>query len=206
LLVWHDSNDGQEGQPMSQLRIGSNATAARHDVIRLLHHDHQRVLQAFDEFEDLHARRDRQTCQHVAQRTFAVLKVLAEVERQLFYPAIHPAIAGTDLIEQSQIEHARIQRVVSELEWAEPGQAIFWQRFRTLGKYVRRHIEDEEAELFPMLSCVPIDWQRLYDKMTARRAELAEELGVSDALPKGQPTTADDPETQDPQPALAFGR
>jgi len=194
---------------MSQLRSDSRHATARHDVMRLLHHDHQRVLQAFDEFEDLHSRQARQTCQHVAQRTFAELKVLADVERQLFYPAIHAAVAGTDLIEQSQIEHARIQRVVDELEGVGPEQAIYWQRFRTLGEYVRRHVEDEEGELFPMLSCVPIDWQRLYEKMTARRAELAEDLGVADALPKRahtQPSGADDRDTHAQEPALAFDR
>ena len=195
---------------MSEFRIGSrHPGAARYDVIRLLHHDHQRILLAFHEFEDLHSQQARQACQHVAQRTFAELKVLAEVERQLFYPAIHPAIAGTDLIEQSQIEHARIQRVVSELEQAEPGGAIFWKRFRTLGEYVRRHVEDEEGELFPMLSCVPIDWQRLYEKMTARRAELAEELGVADALSMrtpAAPLAAVDRDPHDREPALTFGR
>ena len=195
---------------MPEFRIASHhASAARHDVIWLLHHDHERILLAFHEFEDLHSRQARQACQHVAQRTFAELKVLAEVERQLFYPAIHSAIAGTDLIELSQIEHARIQRVVNELEQAEPGQAIFWKRFRTLGEYVRRHVEGEEGELFPMLSCVPIDWQRLYEKMSARRAELAEEFGVADALAMRAPAATFNVVDRDPhdqEPALAPGR
>jgi len=195
---------------MSEFRIGSrHPGAARYDVIQLLHHDHQRILLAFHEFEDLQSQQARQACQHVAQRTFAELKVLAEVERQLFYPAIQPAIAGTDLIEQSQLEHARIQRAVGELEQAEPGGATFWKRFRTLGEYVRRHVEDEEGELFPMLSCVPIDWQRLYEKMTARRAELAEELGVADALSMratAPPLAAVDRDPHDQEPALTLGR
>jgi hypothetical protein len=164
---------------MIHTRIGSRpSSAARNDVIRLLRGDHQRVLQEFREFDRLDSLQATQACQRVAQRTFAELKVLAGVEQQLFYPAVHDAIAGTDLIDQSQIEHARIRRAIAELEDIEPSESRYWKRFRTLGEYVRRHVEDEEGELFPMLSCVPIDWDRLYDAMTSRRAELAEDLGV----------------------------
>jgi hypothetical protein len=169
---------------MSYSRIGSHSDiAARNDVMRLLRGDHERVLQEFREFERLESLHAGQACERVAQRTFAELKVLAGVEQQLFYPAVHDAIAGTDLIDQSQIEHARIQRVITELEAVEPGHAAYWRRFRTLGEYVRRHVEDEEGELFPMLSCVPLDWERLYEAMTSRRAELAEDLGVAHAPP-----------------------
>jgi len=169
---------------MSHSRIGSrNDITARNEVMRLLHGDHERVLQEFREFERLQSLQARQACQRVAQRTFAELKVLAGVEQQLLYPAVHDAIAGTDLIDQSQIEHARIQRVITELERVEPDQAVYWRRFRTLGEYVKRHVEDEEGELFPMLSCVPIDWGHLYETMTSRRAELAEDLGVAELPP-----------------------
>lgn len=169
---------------MSHSRIGSHGnTAARNEVMQMLHGDHERVLQEFLEYERLESLHAGQACQRVAQRTFAELKVLAAIEQQVFYPAVNDAVAGTDLIDQSQIEHARIQRVIAELECVEPGLAGYWRRFRTLGEYVRRHVEDEEGELFPMLSCVPIDWQQLREQMTSRRAELAEDLGVAELPP-----------------------
>jgi len=172
---------------MPPSRIGNHdRAAARNNVIGLLRGDHDRLLQEFREFERLDSLQARQACQRVVQRIFAELKVLSGVEQQLFYPAVHDSIAGTDLIDQSQIEHARIQRVVGELEGAQPSQADYWSRFRTLGKYVVRHVQDEEGELFPMLSCVPIDGERLYDDMTVRRAALAEDLGVADLPPLRQ--------------------
>lgn len=196
---------------MSHSRIGSRSDiAARNDVMRLLRGDHERVLQEFREFERLESLHAGQACRRVAQRTFAELKVLSGVEQQLFYPAVHDAIAGTDLIDQSQIEHARIQRVITELEAVEPGHAAYWRRFRTLGEYVRRHVEDEEGELFPMLSCVPLDWERLYDAMTSCRAELAEDLGVAHLQPlrrsdvEGVPN--DDADCHDDELALAIER
>lgn len=169
---------------MPRSRTGiHNASADHDDVIRLLHHEHERLLQEFREFDRLESLQARQACQQVAQRTFARLKVLAGVEEHPFYTAVHGAVAGTDLVDQSRIEHARIQRLIAELETVGPNQADYWRRFRTLGKYVRRHVEDEEVELFPVLSCLPIDWEQLYESMTSRRAELAEDLGVASAPP-----------------------
>jgi hypothetical protein len=169
---------------MFDSRIGGhNDSAARNEVMRMLQGDHERVLEEFREYERLESLHARQACRRVAQRTFAELKVLTAIEQQVFYPAVHDAVAGTDLIDQSQIEHARIQRVVTELECVEPSLAAYWRRFRTLGEYVRRHVEDEEGELFPMLLCVPIDWRQLHEQMTSRRAELAEDLGVAELPP-----------------------
>jgi Hemerythrin HHE cation binding domain len=157
-----------------------SAVAARNEVLGLLRGDHDRVLEEFREFDRLESLAADQACQRVVQRTFAELKVLANVEQQLFYPAVHDAIAGTDLIDQSEIEHARILRLIDELEAAEPMQPRYRHSFRTLGEYVRRHVYDEEHELYPVLSTAQVDWQSLYEQMTSRRAELAEDLGVPD--------------------------
>src|SRR5262245_37377236 len=175
---------------MSHPRNGERSTSARRDLIQLLHGEHARVLQEFQEFDRLRSLHAGQACQRVVQRTCAQLKVLAAVEQQLLYPAVHDAIAGTDLIDQSEIEHARIQRAIAEIEGIEAGQARYWRRFSTLGEYVRRHVHDEEGELFPMLSCVPIDWARLYDDISMRRSELAEELGVARLPPLSRGTGA----------------
>jgi Hemerythrin HHE cation binding domain len=156
-----------------------NRSDARDDVLSLLRGDHDRLLEEFREFDRLQSLQANQACLRVAQRTFAELKVLAGVEQQLFYPAVHEAIADTDLIDQSEIEHARIQRLVAKLEEAEPTQSTYRRCFRTLGEYVRRHVHDEEQELFSTLMRVSIDWDDLYEQMTSRRAELAEELGVT---------------------------
>jgi hemerythrin superfamily protein len=191
---------------MPSSRIGIRSANAGHDdIIRLLHNDHERLLEEFQAFDCLESRQARQACQRLAQRTFAKLKVLADVEEHLFYSAVDGAMAGTDLIEQSRIEHARIHRLIVELESVEFNQADHWRRFRTLGKYVKRHVEDEEGELFPMLPCLPIDWELLYENMMLRRAELAEDLGVATAPPSKRSRSARR-ERLDAEPALEIER
>ena len=187
---------------MATFRIDNPGFSARHDVIRLLQADHRRVMQEFREFERLQSLRANQASQRVVQRTLAELKVLAELQQRIFYPAVHEALGGTDLIEQSQIEHTCIRRVVAELEGIDPDDDRYWRRFRTLGEYVRRHVEDEEGELFPMLSCVSIDWESLHRQMIGCRAALAEDLGVLHSPPlrrsvELEPREITDDETSD---------
>lgn len=152
-------------------------------VLRMLHDAHERLREEFDEFERLdrlEAPSAPLACQRVAQRTFAELKVIADVERGILYPALSDALAGTDLIEQSEIEHTCIGRLVEALEVAAPARLEYRKGFRVLGEHVRRHIDDEEQELFPALPGAAIDWDALYRRMRERRTELAEELGIAD--------------------------
>jgi hypothetical protein len=164
---------------MTDARTALRNPATPKNVLCLLRDGHERVLDEFREFDRLEALDATQACQRLMQRTFAELKVMAQVEQQLFYAALREPLADTDLIEQSEIEHACIHRLIEELEEAAPSRADHRSCFRILGEHVRRHVDDEEHELYPVLSDVPIDWQRLYEAMRARRAELAEDLGIA---------------------------
>jgi hypothetical protein len=151
---------------------------ARDQVIGLLRHDFDRVLDDFREFERLSTEDTAQACQRLCQRTFAELKVIAAVEEQLLYPAVRDALDGTDLIDQSQIEHHCIRRLVDELESSAPDRADYPRDFRILGEHVRLHVKDEELELFPALRDADADWERLCADVQSRRAEMADDLGI----------------------------
>jgi hypothetical protein len=152
---------------------------ARDEVIGLLRHDFERVLDGFREFQRLDAD-DAAAGQRIAQRAFAELKVIAMLEQQVLYPALRRALAGTDLIDQSEIEHACINRLLGELEDTAPGRADYSKDFRILGEHVRLHALDEDHELFPVLRDSDTDWERLYAEVRARRSEMAEDLGIAD--------------------------
>lgn len=151
---------------------------ARDQVLGLLRHDFHRVLNEFREFNRLAEEDAAQECQRVVQRTFAELKVIAAVEEQVLYPAVRDALQGTDLIDQSEIEHACIRRLVDELESATPDRASYPKDFRILGEHVRLHVKDEELELFPALRAADADWERLCTDVRSCRAEMAEDLGI----------------------------
>jgi hypothetical protein len=151
---------------------------ARDQVLGLLRHDFRRVLDDFREFNRLAEEDAAQECQRVVQRTFAELKVIAAVEEQVLYPAVRNALQGTDLIDQSEIEHACIRRLVDDLESAALDRADYPKDFRILGEHVRLHVKDEELELFPALRAADADWERLCTDVRSCRAEMAADLGI----------------------------
>lgn len=164
---------------MCNAAVGAKAPLhARDEVIGLLRHDFERVLDEFREFQQLDAEDAAGSGRRIAQRAFAELKVLAVLEQQLLYPAVRRALEGTDLIDQSEIEHACIGRLLGELEQAAPERAGYSKDFRILGEHVRLHALDEDHELFPALRDADTDWERLYADVRSRRAELAEDLGI----------------------------
>lgn len=152
---------------------------ARDEVIGLLRHDFGRVLDEFREFQQLDAEETADAGWRIAQRTFAELKVIAALEQQLLYPAVRDALDGTDLIDQSEIEHACIGRLLGALEQAAPDRAGYAKDFRILGEHVRLHALDEDHELFPALRDADTDWERLYAEVRSCRAEMAEDLGIA---------------------------
>jgi hypothetical protein len=151
---------------------------ARDQVLELLRHDFDRVLDEFRTFNRLATDDAGQACRRIVQRTLAELKVIAAVEEQLLYPAVRDALQGTDLIDQSEIEHACIRRLIDELEGSGPDRAEYPKEFRILGEHVRLHAKDEELELFPALREADADWERLCEDVRSRRAEMAEDLGI----------------------------
>lgn len=164
---------------MCNAAAGARAPAhARDEVIDLLRHDFGRVLDDFREVQQLDRDDAAQAGQRIVQRTFAELKVIAAVEQDLLYPAVRHALKDTDLIDQSEIEHACINRLIGELEESEPTRADYLKDFRILGEHVRLHALDEEHELFPALRDSDTDWERLYARVRSCRAEMAEDLGV----------------------------
>jgi hypothetical protein len=164
---------------MCNAAAGASAPVhARDEVIDMLRHDFGRVLAEFREFQQLDRSEAAHAGQRIVQRTLAELKVIAAVEQKVLYPAVRNALKDTDLIDQSEIEHACIRRLIGELEEAEPSRAGYPKDFRVLGEHVRLHALDEEHELFPALRDSDTDWERVYASVCSCRAEMAEDLGV----------------------------
>src|SRR3989344_3237909 len=73
-------------------RTASRAdTAARNEIIDQLKEDHRRVKKAFRDFEKLD-KQDEASCEALVRTTIAELEIHAELEENLFYPAIRTVL------------------------------------------------------------------------------------------------------------------
>jgi hemerythrin superfamily protein len=153
-------------------RNGRPATASisdSTDAIALLEADHREVSGYFDEFE---ASDDDRQKKLIAEKICLALKVHAQIEEELLYPAAREETGDDDLLDEAQVEHAGAKTLIVQIEAMRPGQPLYDAKVKVLGEQVRHHVEEEESELFPELRDTDIDLDALGAKLAARKAEL----------------------------------
>ncbi|GAA4883413.1 hemerythrin domain-containing protein [Kitasatospora terrestris] len=94
-------------------------------------------------------------------------------EEQYLYPAVREYVAGGDRLADKEIEdHARVEELLKELEKTrtdDPGMDMMLQQ---LMDEVTAHVQDEEANLFPMLrqACTAEQLDDLGDRIRRAKA------------------------------------
>jgi hemerythrin superfamily protein len=151
------------------------------DAIALLTADHKTVKGLFKEFEQLTKKDDvdEQKAQLVRQ-ICNELTVHAQVEEELFYPAMREAIDDDDLMDEADIEHASAKDLIAQLETLEPGDDHYDARVTVLGEYVDHHVKEEEGEMFAKARKADVDTAELGAQIAERKEELKAELGIED--------------------------
>jgi hemerythrin-like domain-containing protein len=153
----------------------SKTKARTADALQLLKDDHDKVKEAFKQFEKMD-RSDVATCGELVTSVCADLRVHALLEEEILYPAVREAIDDEDIMNEAQVEHETAKMLIEQLENMQDDDPNFHATFTVLGEYVRHHIKEEEGEMFPAARKSDLDLQALGDRMRERRQELAGEM------------------------------
>ncbi len=150
-------------------------TRAKADAIALLREDHERIEQAFRRLESLD-RHDTEACRQLVLAVCEDLKVHSMIEEELFYPALREALEDEEILNEAAVEHETASMLIEQLENMDGDDPNFHATFTVLGEYVRHHIHEEEAEMFPQARKGELDLETLGARVRALREHL---LGVS---------------------------
>lgn len=119
------------------------------DAVALLQRQHDAIREKFDRFEALSAR-PSQRKQDLVREIVTDLVKHAEIEEQVFYPAVRDAIeSGDSQVDQSLEEHHVAELLLAELDHLTPDADRYDAKVRVLMDDVREHMAEEEAEVFP---------------------------------------------------------
>ena len=154
-------------------RQAIRASAKPEDAIRLLKADHREVKAWFKEFESLE---DDSEKQQMASKICLALTVHAQIEEEIFYPAVRAGIDDDDLMDEAEVEHAAAKQLIAEIQRLKPSDKLFDAKVVVLGEYVNHHVEEEEKEMFPEARHGEVDMKQLGDKLAARKKELMAKL------------------------------
>lgn len=116
------------------------------DAFQLLRNDHQKALQVFKKLMSATEISNR-------DRLFAELKqeleVHAEIEEQIFYPALRSARETASLVKESLHEHDTVKQLLQKLDTTDHGSPQWTASLNMLKKNVEHHVHEEEEEMFP---------------------------------------------------------
>ena len=148
-----------------------NHSAQPHDAIAMLKADHQKVRDLFHQYE---ATRDPSAKREVAEQVFIELETHAQLEENVFYPAVNEETEeGPELVKESFEEHATVKQLIQELRQMGPQSNGFDAKFHELMHNVEHHVAEEEAAMFPLAEEeLEEDMQDLRDEMQELKKEL----------------------------------
>ncbi len=149
------------------------------DAIALLKADHEAVSRLFADYAQTHSAANKKS---LVAKICDALTVHAQIEEEIFYPAVKAALKDRLLVPEASVEHAGIQALIAQLEGLEPDGEMYEAKVSVLGEYVRHHVNEEQNEMFRRATATALDMTELGARMAARRDDLlARRRGASSA-------------------------
>lgn len=139
------------------------------DATALLRADHKRVSELFAAYEKTQSSAKKK---QVVSQICTELSVHAQVEEEIFYPAVKRALKDKELVPEATVEHASLKALVAEVEGVEPDGEMFDAKIKVLSEYVKHHVKEEQNEMFPKAKATGLDMVELGAKLSERKAEL----------------------------------
>jgi hemerythrin superfamily protein len=157
-------------------KVQSRATSSSPDAVELLIADHKAVQKLFKDFEKIKEKGSSKDKNAIVEQVCRELTVHAQLEEEIFYPAVRNAIDDNDLMDEAEVEHAEVKDLITQLESMSPGDDLYDAKVTVLGENVNHHVKEEQDEMFPKAKKAKIDLQALGEEMSERKKELQEAL------------------------------
>jgi hemerythrin-like domain-containing protein len=139
------------------------------DALQILRDDHRRVKDLFRQFDEAE---DGSTRKAIANEAIAELMIHAQLEEEVFYPAMQRE-GLTEIVKHSEAEHEAAESMMEEILGLDARYSELPARFQVLSELVIEHITEEESQLFPRAAELGYErLENLGDKLQELRNQL----------------------------------
>ncbi|MCW7541162.1 hemerythrin domain-containing protein [Aquabacterium sp. A7-Y] len=148
-----------------------------HDALVVLNEAHESVLDLFASFDDFALASERgplprQQKQRLAGKMLRELKLLIQIEDEVFYPAVRGVIGNDALMNVLEVEHQWAMQAIVQISTMDPDDEKYVAHIDVLGRSVRRHIEQERAVVFCWVRESTLNTEDLGRRMVSMKAAL----------------------------------
>ena len=153
------------------------------DATHILAADHRAVEALFEEFEKASSKSRKA---EIAARICTELKIHAQIEEEVFYPALKGKVEE-DLLKEAWVEHDGAKVLINDILASGPDDEFFEAKVTVLSEEIKHHVKEEEKQqgnMFQQARAAEIDLDALGERMLERKRELqaqAEDEGLPPA-------------------------
>jgi hemerythrin-like domain-containing protein len=149
------------------------------DALTLLTQDHDNVRAMFRKYERLAEQNARASERSsLAALICAELTIHAQIEEEIFYPAVRRVLKEDDLIDEALVEHSSAKELISQLADMDAKDKLFDAKVKVLGEQIDHHVDEEQNEMFPQVRKSGLDLEDLGAQLFVRKQELVEQLDI----------------------------
>jgi hypothetical protein len=139
-------------------------------ITAMIRMDHTHVMATFHRY---HAETSWWRKRAIVELVCTALEIHAQLEEEIFYPALSEAMAGDERLRKSKPEHDKMREDIAKLRSMGPENAAYDALFMQLMREVMHHVADEETVLLPMAErALASQLSDLGMRMTKRRMQL----------------------------------
>jgi len=148
----------------------ANGRSAATDAIALLKADHRTVEELFEEFEGAKGAKAKQ---RIANQVCLELIVHAQIEEEIFYPAVKDAVEE-DIYTEAHVEHDGAKVLIAEILAGNPDDEFYDASVKVLSEMIKHHVKEEEQRdgMFAQVKQGDIDLDALGEQLAQRKADL----------------------------------
>jgi hemerythrin-like domain-containing protein len=146
------------------------------DAIALLRADHRKVSELFAEYEGTHSAEKKGT---IVAQICTELGVHAQIEEEIFYPAVKQALKDKEMVPEASVEHASLKSLIAQVEGVQPDGEMFDAKIKVMSEYVKHHVKEEQNEMFPKAQKTKLDMDELGAQLAQRKEELLVQKGAA---------------------------
>ena len=159
------------------------STSSGQDAIALLRADHKKVSALYEQYENTRsAAKKKALVATICQE----LSIHAQVEEEIFYPAVKAALKDKELVPEAQVEHASLKELIAQVKDKEPDGEMFDAKIKVMSEYTKHHVKEEQNEMFPKAKATRLDMNELGARIAARKEELMADPSLMETPPATQ--------------------
>ena len=157
---------------MNDTSASNSKSNGKQEATALLKADHKLVEQLFDDYEQTNSKSQKK---QLVEQICKELSIHAQVEEEIFYPAVQKALKDHELVPEAIVEHSTLKDLIAAVKGVEPDGDMYDAKIKVMCEYVKHHVKEEENEMFVEAKSTGLDMVKLGALMDARKTQLVNE-------------------------------